>query len=543
MKWNLVCGKDNPMRFIAIAIFASAVAGRLQAQEWPSFRGPQGTGICADKDAPLTWDEKLNVKWRIPLPDRGNSTPAVWGDRVFVTQGIEKEKRRMILAIDARTGKELWRAGINFGSREPTNRSNPYCSASPATDGQRVLAFFGTPGLYCYDMAGKELWHRSLGEVDSWHGSGSSPIVHGGLCYLNFGPGTQAALYALDMKTGQTVWKVDAPQGGGFGGPRLGGPGRGGPGPGGRFPGGPPGDRRPMAGEGPEGGANRASDFERAGSTGDFSGKGGFNGSWCTPVVLRTGDREELVLVEMSRVAAYDPKTGKLLWSCKGLPSQVFSTPAVGEGVLVAMGHNIPSGTSVMAVKLGGTGDVSETHRLWETNLTTECIGSGIIAKSCVFLVTQNGLGLCLDLKTGKKLWQERLGNHSGSWSSLLLINDCLLVNNQSGQVSVLRASPKFEQLHTNTIPAETTCSSLAIAGGRVFLRTYDALWCFSRNPEGKEGDAKGRRSKEEQGGASDTLRICFNRQSLWNMVVAKEACLKAKEDASSFTYPLITIV
>jgi outer membrane protein assembly factor BamB len=223
--------------------------------------------------------------------------------------------------------------------------------------------------------------------------------------------------------------------------------------------------------------------------TGDFSGKGGFNGSWCTPVVLRTGERDELVLVETARVAAYEPKSGKLLWSCKGLPSQVFASPAVGEGVLVAMGHNIPSGTKVMAVKLGGTGDVSETHRLWETNLRTECIGSGIVTKGCVFLVTQHGIGLCLDLKTGKKLWEERLGNQNGSWSSLLLVNDRLLIMNQSGQVSVLRASPKFERLHTNTIPEETTCSSLAIAGGRVFLRTYESLWCFGRNaPGGGDG-------------------------------------------------------
>lgn len=416
----------------------------------------------------------------------------VWGDRVFVTQAIEKGKRRLLLAFDATSGKELWRAGITFTAKEPTNSQNPYCSGSPATDGERVVAFFGTPGLYCYDMAGKELWNRSCGEVDSWHGSGSSPIIHGGLCYLNFGPGTQAALYALDVKTGEVVWKVAPPKesgrfpGGPFGGR---GPGRG-------FPGGPPGGGRMGPPGGPSGGSERPTEFERAGMTGDFSGKGGFNGSWCTPVMVHPGDRDELLVVEASRVSSYEAKTGKLLWTCKGLPNQVFASPAVGEGTVVAMGHNIPSGTKVLAVKLGGSGDVTETHRLWEVNLRKECIGSGVVANGCVFLVTETGFGLCLDLKTGKELWQERLGRGGGSWSSLVLARDRLLVAKHSGLVIVLEPSREFKQLHVNAIPTETTCSSPAVAGGHVFLRTHDALWCFGLNPKGKtqETAADGRK-------------------------------------------------
>jgi outer membrane protein assembly factor BamB len=395
------------------------------------------------------------VRWRVELPDRGNSTPVIWGDRVFVTQAMTKEKRRALFAFDLKTGKQLWQAGVTFEGKEPTNRQNPYCSASPATDGERVVALFGTPGLYCYDLAGKELWHRSLGEPDSWHGSGSSPIIHGGLCYLNFGPGTQSALYALDVKTGEVVWKADQPKTSSpFGGLRPG-----------ILPGGGP----------PPGGT----EFEKAGRAGDMSGKGGYSGSWCTPVVVR----DELILVESTRVAAYDPKTGKSLWTCKGLPSQVFASPAVGEGVLVAMGHITPSGTKVMAIKLGGSGDVSETHRLWEVNLKKDCIGSGVVTAGCVFLVTENGFAVCLDLQTGKEVWQQRLPGSEGSWSSLVLVNDRLLVANQSGRVSVLAPSPKFELLGSNAIPAETTCSSPVVASGHVLLRTHDALWCFANSP------------------------------------------------------------
>jgi outer membrane protein assembly factor BamB len=165
------------------------------------------------------------------------------------------------------------------------------------------------------------------------------------------------------------------------------------------------------------------------------------------------------------------------------LPSQVFASPAVGEDVLVAMGHITPSGTKVIAIKLGGSGDVSETHRLWEVNLKKDCIGSGVVAAECVFLVTETGFGVCLDLRTGKEVWQERLARSGGSWSSLVLVNGRLLAAGQSGRVYVMGASPKFELLDTNVIPAETTCSSPAVANGRVLLRTYDALWCFGNGP------------------------------------------------------------
>src|SRR5262245_23642088 len=143
------------MRLLVVAIAGSfVVATTSRADDWPSFRGPRGTGVSDDKAAPMTWGEKTNVRWRVALPDRGNSTPVVWGDRVFVTQAVAKEKRRALLTFDLATGRELWRAGVTFEGKEPTNQLNPYCSASAATDGERVVAFFGTPGVYCYDFAG-----------------------------------------------------------------------------------------------------------------------------------------------------------------------------------------------------------------------------------------------------------------------------------------------------------------------------------------------------------------------------------------------------
>ena len=139
---------------------------------------------------------------------------------------------------------------------------------------------------------------------------------------------------------------------------------------------------------------------------------------------------------------------------------EVFASPAIGDGVLVAMGHSIPSGTKAMAVKLGGSGDVTETHRLWEVNLRKEVIGSGVVANGCVFFVTETGMAVCLELKTGKQVWEERLPGGKGSWSSLVLAGDRVLAANQLGSVSAFAASREFDLLQTNAIPTETTCSS-----------------------------------------------------------------------------------
>ena len=130
---------------------------------------------------------------------------------MFVTQAVEKEHRRTLMCFSRADGKLLWQSGIAYAERDPTNGQNPYCSSSPVTDGRHVYAYFGSPGLYCYDSEGKELWRRDLGKVDSWQGSGSSPVLYKGLVILNAGPGTSAALVACDRETGEVAWKVTPP--------------------------------------------------------------------------------------------------------------------------------------------------------------------------------------------------------------------------------------------------------------------------------------------------------------------------------------------
>lgn len=186
-----------------------------------------------------TTSATVNVRWRVELPERGNSSQVVWGDRVFVAQAISGEHRRTVMCFARSDGKLLWQSGATYTDYEPTQPNNPYCSATPVTDGRRVIASFGSAGLYCYDIdSGKELWHRDLGKMSHMHGNASSPILFGELCVLNFGPDAKARLVAVNRFTGQIAWEADPPKvdpserqmrgPGGFAGPGgPAGPGRG----------------------------------------------------------------------------------------------------------------------------------------------------------------------------------------------------------------------------------------------------------------------------------------------------------------------------
>jgi outer membrane protein assembly factor BamB len=222
--------------------------------------------------------------------------------------------------------------------------------------------------------------------------------------------------------------------------------------------------------------------FTSASRSGDFSGKGGFNGSWSTPVVVEVDGHEELIVVESTRIVGHDPKTGESLWTCDGLPPQVFATPTIQDGIIVAMEHAVPAGTKMVAIKLGGQGDVSESHELWEMTLRKDCISSGVIHNGHLFLIQEMGIGLCLDATSGEKKWEMRLrgkGGNGGVWASIVRVDDALLVANPSGDVFVIDASPEFQVQQRNRIGNETMCASPAVTTGKSFLRTYDALWCI----------------------------------------------------------------
>lgn len=407
----------------------SVMVSFVNAQNWPAWRGPLNNGI-ATESAPLTWSRKDNIRWKVALPEPGNSTPIIWGDHVFLTQALDGGKRRALIAFHRADGRKLWQRELPCSVVETTHKQNPPCSASPVTDGETVYAHFASAGVVACDFQGKELWRRDLGPVLHKWGNGGSPILYKGLLIVTHGPGEPTFLIALDKRTGKTVWKRDEP-------------------------------------------AINSPVF----------------GSWSTPIVLKVNGRDELVMPFATELPAksgspfgegefkgYDPASGKELWRCRGLGSEIYAMPIVSakhDLVVGISGHNGP----LLAIRPGGNGDVTASHRLWrQTDKNPQRIGCGVIHEGRLYIANAPGMVECLDAKTGNSIWKERVGENL--WGSLLLAKDRLYVTDLTGATHVLAAGSKFEVLARNELN-EATYAAPAVANGEMFIRTYEHLYCI----------------------------------------------------------------
>jgi outer membrane protein assembly factor BamB len=415
----------SPLLLSALALTLSSAP--LLADSWPQWRGPAGTGLANESQLPLRWGPDQNIRWKIPLPERGNSTPILWKDRLFLTQAVEQ--KRLLLCLDRKDGRILWEKGTTAQVPEKFHPTNTPCAASPTTDGERVIAHFGSAGIYAFDFAGQELWHVDLGPVDHAWGYAASPVLDAERCFVHFGPGTRHFLVALDKRSGKELWRVD-------------------------FPIVHPPDR-----------------------TDGFAGKKGEIGSWSTPILVSTGQRSELILSLPGKLAAFDPATGKELWFCEGLNPLLYTSAMAGENVVIGSGGY---GGSTIAIHPGGSGNVTE-KRLWHKIRDKQRIGSGVIHNGHLYILNTPGTAQCVRLSDGTTVWEERLpgtGARSESWSSMVLAGERLYVNNQGGDVFVLKASPTFELLAVNPLHDGLMNASIAVSDGELFLRTEKHLWC-----------------------------------------------------------------
>ena len=406
------------------------------AEDWPSWRGDQlGSGVTKETELPLSWSKEKNLRWRIELPERGNSTPVVHGDRIFLTQAITNEHWRGLMCFNRLNGKLLWKKGVVYKEDERTHRANPYCSASAATNGTMVVAAYGSAGIAAYDLDGKQLWHRDFGAIDHVWGNSTSPVLLEDLVIHYHGPAKNAVLYALDAKTGKTRWQWKEPQ------------------------------------------------WEPGKRTDGFQGREGEGviGSFSTPILVNTGTRQELVMSFPMQLKAFDPMTGKVLWTCDGLNPLVYTSPVYSEGIVVAMGGY--KGNSI-GVRVGGRGDVTKTHRLWQEVRHNGGIGTGVVVGDHHYYHNSGGIVFCDSMKTGKTVWKARLPGAGKSWGSLVLAGDKIYTLSQAGDTVVFKASPEGLSVLAQSDVDEETNSSLAVSKGNVFLRTHKALWCFAIKPE-----------------------------------------------------------
>jgi outer membrane protein assembly factor BamB len=410
-------------RIAAIGAFLLLAVSVGRAENWPAWRGPTGQGYSNDKNLPTKWSATENVKWKIPLPDDGNSTPVVWGEKIFLTQATEMGKKRSLWCLSRKDGSKLWEKTVAYGGDEPKHQTNTFCASSPVTDGERVVVWHGSAGLYCYDLNSTELWNRNLGTCIHMWGNASSPVIYKDHVILNFGPGERTFLIAINKKNGTDAWKIE----------------------------------------------------ERVGTVREYVG------SWSTPVVAEVKGRTELLVSWPAVVKSYEPQTGNLIWSSRGLEKEggadrlTYASPLVANDVVVAMaGFN----GSAIGVKAGGTGDVTDSHRLWRvTKGNPQRVGSGVIVGDHVYSAEENGVA-CIELKTGKEVWKQPVPGRT--WSSLVHADGKLFVVGEQGETFVLAAKPELELIARNQLDGAITRASLVPSEGELLIRTYKHLWCIA---------------------------------------------------------------
>jgi outer membrane protein assembly factor BamB len=408
-----------------LALLLPMAAG-ARAGNWPMFRGPDGNGISAEKGLPLKWGPDRNVRWKAALPAPGNSSPVVSGDRVFVTCPSDGGKDRNLFCFDRHSGKQLWVRTVAGSAKEPSHATNPYCSPSPAADGERVVVWYGAAGLHCYCYAGQKLWSRDLGTFEHIWGYGSSPVLYKDVLLLNCGPGRRQFVTALDRRTGKTLWETDEPAAGPADKPR---------------------EQR-------------------------------WVGSWSTPVLARIDGRDQAVVGMPHHVRAYDPDTGKVLWSVEGLGDLVYTSAVLGGPFGVVMsGYSGPA----VGFRVGGSGDVTAHNRLWRhTAKIPQRIGTGVLLGKQLFVVNEPGTVQCLEVETGKELWKDRLPGSAKVWGSVLCAEGRLYVTDQAGTTHVFAPNPARLELLAQNKLGEGSNSTPALSDGQIILRTFKHLYCIA---------------------------------------------------------------
>jgi len=412
------------------------------AENWPQWRGPRGDGISSDMNVPVRWSEKESISWKIPIPGKGLSSPVVWGDRIFITTCLEKEQKRLLLCLDRRTGKILWQRTVLTAPLEPKHPLNSYASSTPATDGQYVwVTFLNLPKfeVYCYDFEGNQIWQRSPGEFYSKHGFCSPPILYKDTIILNGDQDAEAYLVSLDKRTGAERWRTDRP--------------------------------------------NRVR-------------------SYCPPLIIESAGRKQFILTGSLCTASYDPDTGKQIWIVDG-PTEQYVASMVFLHDIVFLTSGFPE-YHVMAIRPDGHGNVTKTHVLWHEHCDASkasYVPSPIAHEKYFFLVTDTGFGYCLDAKTGKRLWQHRLGDHHSA--SPVSGGGWLYFPDDDGTTYVIKGTDKFELVSRNKL-AEGCRASPAISDGQIFIRTLGHLYCIG---EPKKPTASEANARESSNGATQKLK------------------------------------
>ncbi|MCG6927302.1 MAG: PQQ-binding-like beta-propeller repeat protein [Acidobacteria bacterium] len=434
----------------AAVLVSGAGYAEEPAQNWPRFRGPHARGVAEGHATPATWDLESGrgVLWKTPIPGLAHSSPIVWGDSVFVTSAVNTEggsflkvglygsidpvpdepvHRWVVYRIDRKSGEVRWERTAHEGvPRRPRHPKATLANPTPATDGEKVVAFFGSEGLYCYDLEGQLLWKKDFGPLDAaffvapdaqW-GFASSPIVHDGVVYIQCDVLNDPFLAAFDLETGDEIWRT-------------------------------PRDDVP---------------------------------TWSTPTVHEVGDRKLLLVNGWKHAGGYDATTGKEVWRLSGGGDIPVPGPVVAHD-LVFLTNAHGSDSPIYAVRLDAKGDISlgdgETsndHISWSIPRGGAYMQTPLVYGDYLYNCRDNGVLSVYDAKTGDRKYQQRLGRGGGGFTASPVAADGkVYFTSEDGDVYVVRAGPEYELLATNALD-EVTMASPAISEGTLYFRTRTHL-------------------------------------------------------------------
>jgi outer membrane protein assembly factor BamB len=457
-----------------IIMLAASLDARRAPIEWPQFRGPAGAGILADGKLPVSWSAKHNVAWSVEVQGRGWSSPVAWNDTVFLTsaisggkfkepstgiygndyaadlvkQGLPAEEvnkrviardieltsesgeiQYMVYAFNAGNGKLKWareaHQGLPVGGR---HRKNTFASETPATDGERLYAYFGNVGLFAYSLDGKPLWNVRFEPQPMYldFGTASSPVVADGRVFVVHDNDGKSFAAAIDAKTGKQLWKVDR----------------------------------------------------------DLKA-GMMTSGWSTPFVWKQAARTELIVIGRSHAVSYAPDSGRELWRMGGLTGQSTPTPVAADGLLyLATGSQGESNRPVFAVKPGASGDItlpkgqeSNDFVVWHHPRASAYTSSPLVYRGRMYVVNDNGILTVFDSKTGKEIYKARAGGSGNTFSASPWAADGkIYLLSEDGHTFVIEAGDKYVELAKNSVD-EMSFASPALAPNTLFLRTQTKLY------------------------------------------------------------------
>lgn len=449
----------KPARRIVRTAFARAPAPRREPSDvvgnWPSFRGRQASGVADGQNLPDRWDgaKGENILWRAHIPGLAHSSPVVWGDRVFVTSSVSSDPaasfrpglygdgdaskdisahRWVLYALDKRTGKVLWERTARQGAPvDKRHIKSTYANSTPATNGRVVVAWFGSQGVYAFDMAGRPLWKVDLGRLNlgafdiptyEW-GPASSPVIWDGLVILQCDTQDDSFLLALDASTGKTVWKTEREE----------------------IP------------------------------------------SWGTPTVALTSKGPELVANASNYIRGYDPRTGRELWRLGRSSKITAPTPVFADDMFVVVSGRAPE-RPIFVVRPGAKGDITPPEGkdkseavVWSRTGRGSYMPTPLVYQGMLYVLANNGLLDAYDLRTGEEVYRQRLPTVGSGFSASPVASDGrLYLSNEDGEVLVVAAGRKFEHLATNSM-GELLMATPALSDGVMYVRSSKSLFAVGR--------------------------------------------------------------